>query len=230
MSKYLKKTVATNMENSYSEIKIEIQELLAEIESDENLSKILNKYYKGIQVLLSPLIYKPKFMFIGINPGAGFYNYEGRRVKRLSPLEHMEYIGQDYKLATETRELLRLAGIPNSELNNSVKTNYYFLSTTNANDLFSLLSHLKKHKVYSKSKKWINKLIDIIEPEFIICEGKTVFDKLTKDRDCKVLEIDNVYYTEFKKIKVIGYKRIFSNILNKEKVAKVLKEKLIVQP
>ena len=61
-------------------------------------------------------------MFIGINPGAGFYNYEGRRVKRLSPLEHMEYIGQDYKLATETRELLRLAGIPNSELNNSVKT------------------------------------------------------------------------------------------------------------
>ena len=67
-------------------------------------------------------------MFIGINPGAGFYNYEGRRVKRLSPLEHMEYIGQDYKLATETRELLRLAGIPNSELNNSVKTNYYFLS------------------------------------------------------------------------------------------------------
>ena len=60
------------MEKSYSEIKIEIQELLAEIESDENLSKILNKYYKGIQVLLSPLIYKPKFMFIGINPGAGF--------------------------------------------------------------------------------------------------------------------------------------------------------------
>ena len=85
-------------------------------------------------------------MFIGINPGAGFYNYEGRRVKRLSPLEHMEYIGQDYKLATETRELLRLAGIPNSELNNSVKTNYYFLSTTNANDLFSILSHLKKIK------------------------------------------------------------------------------------
>ena len=218
------------MENSYSEIKIEIQELLAEIESDENLSKILNKYYKGIQVLLSPLIYKPKFMFIGINPGAGFYNYEERRVKRLSPLEHMEYIGQDYKLATETRELLRLAGVPNSELNNSVKTNYYFLSTTNANDLLSLLSHLKKHKVYSKSKKWINKLIDIIEPEFIICEGKTVFDKLTKDRDCKVSEIDNVNYTEFGKIKVIGYKRIFSNILNKEKVAKVLKEKLIVQP
>jgi hypothetical protein len=130
------------MENSYNEIKLEIQEFLTEIEKDENLSKILDKYYKGIQILLSRLIYKPKFMFIGINPGAGFYNDKGEKVKRLSPLKHMEYIGLDYKLATETRELLRLAGIPNSELNNSVKTNYYFLSTTNANDLFSLLSHL----------------------------------------------------------------------------------------
>lgn len=218
------------MENQYSEMKLEIEGFLAEIENDKGLEKILEKYYKGIQVFLSRLIYKPKFMFIGINPGAGFYNYEGKKVKRLSPLERMEYIGQDYKLATETRELLRLAGIPNSELNNYVKTNYYFLSTTNANDLFSLLSHLKKHKVYNKSKNWINKLIDIIEPEFIICEGKTVFDKLVKDRDCKVSEIDGVFYTEIDKIKVIGYKRIFSNILNKEKVAKVLKEKLIIQP
>lgn len=217
------------MENQYSEMKLEIEGFLAEIENDKDLEKVLEKYYKGIQVFLSRLIYKPKFMFIGINPGAGFYNYEGKKVKRLSPMERMEYIGQDYKLATETRELLRLAGIPNSELNNSVKTNYYFLSTTNANDLFSLLSHLKKHKVYNKSKNWINKLIDIIEPEFIICEGKTVFDKLVKDRDCNVSEIDGVFYTKINKIKVIGYKRIFSNILNKEKVAKVLKEKLIIK-
>lgn len=42
------------MENSYNEIKIEIQEFLAEIEKDEDLSKILDKYYKGIQVFLSP--------------------------------------------------------------------------------------------------------------------------------------------------------------------------------
>ena len=33
------------MENSYNEIKIEIQEFLAEIEKDEDLSKILDKYY-----------------------------------------------------------------------------------------------------------------------------------------------------------------------------------------
>lgn len=217
------------MEMSYKEMKIEIENFIEEIENDQNLSKILDKYYKGIQVLLSPLIYKPKFMFIGINPGAGYYKTNESRVKRLSPLKHMEYIGLNYKLATETRELLRLAGVPNSELKNAVKTNYYFLSTTNANDLFRLLSHLKEYKIYNKSKNWINKLIDITEPEIIICEGKTVFDKLTKDRDCTVSEIDDVYYTEFGKIKVIGYKRIFSNILNKENVAKVLKNKLILQ-
>ena len=62
------------MENQYSEIKLEIEEFLAEIENNKDLEKILDKYYKGIQVLSSRLIYKPKFMFIGINPGAGFYN------------------------------------------------------------------------------------------------------------------------------------------------------------
>lgn len=214
------------MEKEYEEIKIEIQSSLTEIEKDENLSKILDKFYKGVQVLFSPLVHKPKFMFIGINPGAGYYNKNGTRVKRLSPLKHMEYVGQDYKLATETRELLRLAGIPKAELNNSVKTNYFFLATTNTSDLFSLLNNLEKYKIHNKSKKWIHKLIDIIEPEIIICEGKTVFDKLTKDRNCKVSENRNVYYAEFGKIKVIGYKRIFSNILNKEKVAKIIKEKL----
>jgi hypothetical protein len=221
------------MENKYLEIKTEIEEFLKIIENDKEISEKLKKYFKGIQVFFSPLLHKPKFMFIGINPGAGFFNNEGnqsKNVKRLSPMEFTDYIGQKYKLATETRELFKLAGISNKELQNSVKSNYYFLATTNANDLFSLLSHLKKHKVYYKSKKWINKLIDIVEPEFIICEGKTVFDKLVKDRNCKISEIDGVYYTEIDKIKVIGYKRMFSNILNKEKVAKVLKEKLIIQP
>lgn len=217
------------MEDKFKSIKTEIEQFLTEIEKDDNLKIILKKYFKGIQVFFSPLIHKPKFMFIGINPGAGFFNNEGNQtnnVKRLSPMQFNDYVGQQYKLAQETRELFKLAGISDTDLKNSVKSNYYFLSTTNANDLFSLLSHLKEHKIYNKSKKWINQLIDIIEPEFIICEGKTVFDKLTEDRNCKVSEINGTFYTEFGNIIVIGYKRMFSNILNKKEVAKVLKDKL----
>ena len=217
------------METKYKEIKSEIEKFLNEIENDKNLTEQLKKYFKGIQVFFSPLIYKPKFMFIGINPGAGFFNNEGNQsnnVKRLSPMQYTDYVGQQYKLAKETRELFKLAEISENDLKNSVKSNYYFLATTNAKDLFSLLSHLKIYKIYSKSKRWINHLIDIVEPEVIICEGKTVFEKLAKDRNCIVSEINGIYYTEFGKTKVIGYKRIFSNILNKKEVAKVLKEKL----
>lgn len=217
------------MTTKYSPIKKEIEEFLNQIENDNNISKQLKKYFKGIQVFFSPLLHKPKLMFIGINPGAGFFNNEGRQennVKRLSPMKFTDYVGQQYKLAKETRELFNLAGISEKELKNSVKSNYYFLATTNSKDLFSLLSHLKIHNVYGNSKKWINQLIDIVEPEIIICEGKTVFDKLTKDRKTNVSEINGIFYTEFDNIKVIGYKRIFSNILNKKELAKVLKQKL----
>ena len=214
------------MENQYSEIKLEVEEFLTKFENDENQSIAFKKYFRGIQILFTPLIHKPKFMFIGINPGAGYYNYEGNKskyVKRLSPMKNTEYIGQEYRLAKETRKLFKLSGISQIDLKNSVKTNYYFLATKNANDLTKLLINLKDYNIEKKSEKWITKLTEIVEPEIIICEGKSIFEKFTKS---KVSENDEVYYFEMGKIKVIGYKRKFSNIVNKEKVAKLLREKL----
>ena len=214
------------MENQYSEIKLEVEEFLTKFEKDENQSIAFKKYFRGIQILFTPLIHKPKFMFIGINPGAGYYNYEGNKtkyVKRLSPMQNSEYIGQEYRLAKETRKLFKLSGISKIDLKNSVKTNYYFLATKNTSDLNKLLVNLKDYNIDKKSEKWITKLTEIVEPEIIICEGKSIFEKFTKS---KVSENDEVYYFEMDKIKVIGYKRKFSNIVNKEKVAKLLKEKL----
>lgn len=214
------------MENQYSEIKLEVEEFLTKFEKDENQSIAFKKYFRGIQILFTPLIHKPKFMFIGINPGAGYYNYEGNKtkyVKRLSPMQNTEYIGQEYRLAKETRKLFERAKIEKIYLQNSVKTNYYFLATKNTNELTKLLNSLQNYNIERKSEKWIHKLTEIIEPEFIICEGKSIFEKFTKT---KVSENDDVYYTEIGKLKVIGYKRKFSNIVNKEKVAKLLEEKL----
>jgi len=214
------------MDNQYSEIKLEVEEFLTKFENDESQSIAFKKYFRGIQILFTPLIHKPKFMFIGINPGAGYYNYEGNKtkyVKRLSPMQNTEYIGQEYRLAKETRKLFERAKIEKIYLQNSVKTNYYFLATKNTNELTKLLNSLQNYNIERKSEKWIHKLTEIIEPEFIICEGKSIFEKFTKT---KVSENDDVYYTEIGKLKVIGYKRKFSNIVNKGKVAKLLEEKL----
>jgi hypothetical protein len=214
------------MEIQYSDIKFEVEEFLTKFENDEKQNDVYKKYFRGIQILFTPLVYKPKFMFIGINPGAGYFNYEGnstKYVKRFSPMQNTEYIGQQYRLAKETRELFKLANISQIDLKNSVKSNYYFLATKNTNDLSKLLVSLKEYNIEKKSKNWIKKLTEIVEPEIIICEGKSIFEKFTKT---KVSENDDVYYVEIGKLKIIGYKRKFSNIINKKKVAELLKEKL----
>ena len=119
------------MENQYSEIKLEVEEFLTKFENDEKQNNVYKKYFRGIQILFTPLVHKPKFMFIGINPGAGYFNYDGNNakyVKRLSPMQNTEYVGQQYRLAKETRKLFERANISQVDLKNSVKSNYYFLN------------------------------------------------------------------------------------------------------
>ncbi len=218
------------MEKSYNEIILEVKDFLDKFENDKNLKKVAKKYFRGIQILFTPLIQNPKFMFIGINPGAGYFNNEGKKinnVKRFSPMQNSEYVGQEYRLAKETRKLFELARISKMELKNSVKSNYYFLATKNTNDLLKLIKELEKHEIEKLSEKWIYKLVEIVKPEYIICEGKTVFEKFTKSN---VSQDEEVYFKEFRNLKVIGYKRKFSFIVNKEKVAKLLKDKLAEKP
>lgn len=74
----------------YQSIKNDIEAFVEDFRTDENISSMADKYYKGIQVLFSPLIYKPKVMFVGINPGAGFNNDNIKVVKRYSSLENNE--------------------------------------------------------------------------------------------------------------------------------------------
>jgi len=70
----------------YSSLKNDIEAFVEDFRADDEVSRNVDKYYKGIQVFFSPLVYKPKVMFLGINPGAGFYNENNRPVKRYSPL------------------------------------------------------------------------------------------------------------------------------------------------
>lgn len=87
-----------------------------------------------------------------------------------------------------------------------------------------MLSHLKSKDVYSKSSKWTDDLVTLVQPEIIICEGKSAFDRFIENKniDSKKLS-ENVFYTKYGDIKVLGYKRNFSNISYIEEVALELK-------
>ena len=71
-----------------------------------HLETINETLYKGIQLYFSPLN-RSEILFIGINPGIGYFNYHKRNVKKLSPLEKFEYNGQKYILATQTKRIFK---------------------------------------------------------------------------------------------------------------------------
>ncbi|GGG52009.1 hypothetical protein [Bizionia arctica] len=206
----------------YLELKREVETYYDEFQSDEKIKSKTDKYYKGIQIMFSPLIIRPKVMFIGINPGAGFFNTNNRHVKRFSPLENSEYLKGEYRLAQQTKKLFEKASLTIDDLKNSVKSNCFFFATKNEKELLQFLSHLKPTKVYNKSEKWINELVSIIQPEIIICEGKSAFERFTRGKDCEFKIEKNVLYAKWNNIDIIGYKRNFSNIIDLKKVAEKL--------
>ena len=188
--------------------------------------------YFGTQILYSPAVYKPKFMFIGINPGAGYFNSEKKNVEEFGEQDEFEYTddNESYRLKNETNELFKLAGC-HGELEDSVKTNCYFLATRKQKDLDILATMFYEHKInlHEMSAIWVRKIIEIIEPKIIICEGKSAYGRVT----CNVLNCpsspsdweNGVGYVHAKQnIHVIGYERSWSNIKYKEKVALKIEE------
>jgi len=120
-----------------------------------------------------------------------------------------------------------MSGLGKEELKNNVKTNCFFFATKNQKELNQMLSHLKFKDVYSKSARWTDDLVTLVKPEIIICEGKSAFERFIKNKNIfSQMNSENVLYTTYGDIKVIGYKRNFSNISHIEEVATVLKDSL----
>ncbi|WP_299383848.1 hypothetical protein [uncultured Lacinutrix sp.] len=208
--------------SEYELLTKQVKEFVNDIENKSEFHKIFKRYYRGIQILYGPLIFQPEILFIGINPGAGYFNEKKENVKRYNPLKNFEYIHFNYLLARQTRELFKMANI--KSLNSCVKTNCFFFSTKNKSDLDNFLSNFKEQEIYKKSAIWRHKLIEIIEPQIIICEGFSAFEWVTKKyTNIEIERNDKFLYVEVDNIKIIGYKRRMSLILHNEEVSKVLK-------
>lgn len=153
---------------------------------------------------------------------------EKEPVKRYSPLVNNEYYYSDYRLAQQTKKLFELSGLGKEELKNTVKTNCFFFATNNQKELYQMLSHLKTKDVYLKSANWTDRLVDLVKPEIIICEGKSAFERFMKNKsNFSTMGPKDVVFTTYSDLKVVGYKRNFSNISNIKEVAAELKSCVI---
>ncbi|MGN7202843.1 hypothetical protein ACTHQF_01110 [Pedobacter sp. SAFR-022] len=183
-----------------------------------------NPHFRGTQIFFSPLIKRPTFLFIGINPGAGYFNDRDQNVKRFSPLQNFEYLHYNYQLATETRKVMKLAGLT-KELKTAMKINYFFFATKDESSLYKLLNSQKDKKVYYHSRVWVERLIEAIDPKIIICEGTSAFHRLTGVSAPTSNLPDGVYASILNGRDIVGYSRLRSFIRNKEGLSEVLKEK-----
>lgn len=155
-----------NIQSQYETIiKPEIETLKSEIDQ-AILGSSVEDYHKGWRVFFSPVFYKPKVLIMGISPGNGqngntdlaFWNGK----------EMFEYTNPEYSfdLANETRDVFNQAGLSEILKTPTVKTNYYFLTTTRESKLYDVTSWIGRNyqtkiddeflsdKFYRKSADW----------------------------------------------------------------------------
>ena len=186
----------------------DFEEIHTYLEQNETL-------FKGTQLYFSPLI-KADILFIGINPGIGYFKYKNANVKRFNPLDKFEYNGQKYYLATQTKKLFKDLNL-GAAFAKSVKINHFPFATASENELHTLLErHKGIFNLYSVAKAFVEKTISQVNPKLIICEGKSSFDRLKKYLDEESIEYnENTYVLKHLDYVVIGYKRHLSHIKDK---------------
>lgn len=127
----------------------------------------------GFSVFYSPLIFRPKYLFIGINPGGKYKENEksfnpGDIIYEI-PKKH-DYISESYDLANAMKSLFS-----NDEIRNSVKFNFYYFRSSSANELYSFKEFKQIYK-YCSDKTL--KILEYLQPENIITEGLSIYDSL----------------------------------------------------
>ena len=129
-------------------------------------------------------------MFIGINPnnvpedidyfGSSALEIDELKVQ-LEPDEDIRYNSDtNWSLSVFTREAFQNAKIP---IPNNVKINYYYLGTKDLTTLNNLskeefIGNDLKMELDFQSAKWTKKVIELINPKVIICEGSKAFNDL----------------------------------------------------
>lgn len=227
------------MNQEYIKWEKQVRDALQELKKDLDENEMAKSLYNGFYIWDSKFIVEPEVMFIGINPGDG--NPNNNRYVKVKPAENMSYLeywdenNTTYTLARETLEVFEKAGYSKDALRvllneQSVKTNFYYIITKNQGEITKCLNSLGRgrfKKYWLQSFHWTGELIEIIKPKVIICEGKNSFDEISGMMECDTAKWEDdcaVAQVPERKLVIIGYKRNYSNIVNKEKLAELIRE------
>ena len=213
---------------------------------NENTSKIYQSYnqkikehevaknlFFGYKVWYSPIILNPKILIIGINPGIG----EQTINKNINFKEsiNFEYLASipNYRLANQIKNVFREAGIFELLETQTVKTNFYHNIIKDQKSIkygLDLIEKKLSHQYENESKQIIFDLISIIKPKYIVCEGKSTYDKIVKLYDVKGNSVweNNCGLSQIKNpdMTIFGCSRRRNNIKNKSDFSKLLKENI----
>ena len=210
------------------EIKKEVMDIHNKIKNECIINGRLKKLYKGCQIYYSDIVINPDIMFIGINPGAGYFNHNKRIVEKFEPDEKLEYLQVDYMLGKQVIKLFKLMD-REILLEKAFKTNIYFFASNNINEFYDILyllpQELREELLY-KNKYWIKEIINNINPKCIICEGFLAYyelKKLFKDSFIVINENVNFKYAKMDGTNICSFRRIMSSIVKKEYVAMNIK-------
>ena len=220
------------IEDKFNLLKADLAQTLDLVQSRLSEGVREETIYKGTIVFLSKLIHHPPFMFVGINPGAGVFKDTGKKPRDLDPADDgFEYVlaenNYDYALARETRGVFAETKFK-SHLENCVKTNLFYTCTSRASELCEFMDLVERNcgvNYWKKSVAWTKMMIDLIEPSAIICEGKFAIDRLASYYELQVQWRDEIgSFLIDGQIEVIGYKRRYSHIRNRDSLMKALNQ------
>jgi uracil-DNA glycosylase len=176
-----------------------IKELYNETNS---IWKEYGKHESGYAIFYSPVLYNPKIMIIGYNPGGGNNSFN-ENDQLAPPMEH-DYLISNYRLATNMKKIFAAAGMLD-EFGNTVKLNLIFFRSRRADDL-------QNRNLIEFCNERVTMIIAELNPETIITEGFKTFSKLIGLCKGEILKDIPNYHNriiqegQIGKIKVIGLK------------------------
>jgi len=188
---------------------------------------IINKIYKGCIIYISPIYLHPKILFLGINPGSGYYREHNQIIQQFTPLNKPD---GGYGLWLQLEKCFNTIG-KSKYIESMVKTNICFFATYNQYELNLLYKKLpNEFSTYlkNKQKNWIKTIINEIKPQNILCGGalplnliKSLYPNIIitkKGKNVSVCKINDTY--------IISFKRYKNNIIGKLEFLKALEEYL----
>ena len=214
----------------YENLKTEVQYINKKIREELPLNNIARDLYKGVHILMSNIPRDAQILFLGINPGDGYFKGTGEIVKKYSPSNKnsilevpCQYSDSIYNLfeVIESEHLIRKSAI----------SNLSYISTENVKDLKNFRKSLPESllgKLLEYEQRWTEELIRIINPKMIFLVGFQAFNEFSSYSNLKYVKEHDSWKTGlYNNIPVIACKRIYSTILNVDEFSKKLKSKLL---